>query len=215
MADVPFPLGSRTVHVPQLPALATLNWLLQKICQYCQSQSYVTTDSQCSSLSWCQPAFWAQDQIFVTVRHFRVCCCGAPSLMRGRVCRLQLLLVLASAVILGSDSRGTHDHILLFQIQYSPNLEGQVPVFIPQEQGGRVIPPRHWDGRSVGWLNCCWLSPTPSFLASVSSRSMTSSWSSLYNLGTDRTENTFQQLFCCCVRICCGNHVTAAEPLPT
>jgi hypothetical protein len=36
--------------------------------------------------------------------------------MRGRFCRLQLLLVLASAVILGSESRGTLDHILLSQI---------------------------------------------------------------------------------------------------
>jgi hypothetical protein len=35
----------------------------------------------------------------------------------GRVCRLQLLLVLASAVILGSESRGTRDHILLSQIR--------------------------------------------------------------------------------------------------
>jgi hypothetical protein len=29
----------------------------------------------------------------------RVCSCGAPSLTRGRVCRLQLLLTLTSAVI--------------------------------------------------------------------------------------------------------------------
>jgi hypothetical protein len=50
------------------------------------------------------------------------------SLTRGWVCRLQLLLFLASAVILRS--RGTHDHILLSQIRDSPNLEGQVPVFI-------------------------------------------------------------------------------------
>jgi hypothetical protein len=55
---------------------------------------------------------------------------GSP-LTRGRVCRLQLLLVLASAVILGSVSRrGTHDHILLSQIRDSPNLECRVPVFI-------------------------------------------------------------------------------------
>jgi hypothetical protein len=47
------------------------------------------------------------------------------------VCRLQLLLALASAVILRSESRGTHDHILLSQIRDSANLEGQVPVFIP------------------------------------------------------------------------------------
>jgi hypothetical protein len=38
-------------------------------------------------------------------------------LTRGRVCRLQLLLVLASAVILGFESRGTRDHILLPQIR--------------------------------------------------------------------------------------------------
>jgi hypothetical protein len=52
------------------------------------------------------------------------------SLTKERVCRLQLLLVLASAVILGSESRGTCDHILLSQIRDSPNLEGQVHVFI-------------------------------------------------------------------------------------
>jgi hypothetical protein len=47
--------------------------------------------------------------------------------MKGWVCHLQLLLVLASAVILRSKSRGTHD-ILLSQIRDSPNLEGQVPL---------------------------------------------------------------------------------------
>jgi hypothetical protein len=46
------------------------------------------------------------DHIFITVRQLRVCCCGALYLTRGLVCRLQLLLVLASAVILGSESRG-------------------------------------------------------------------------------------------------------------
>jgi hypothetical protein len=57
------------------------------------------------------------------------------SLMRGRVCRLQLLLGLASTVILRSESRGTHDQILLSHIQDSPNLVGHVPVFIS---------PRNW-----------------------------------------------------------------------
>jgi hypothetical protein len=54
-------------------------------------------------------------------RHFhywqlRSCFCGAPSLMRGRVCLLYMLLVLASAVFLGFESLGTRDHILLSQI---------------------------------------------------------------------------------------------------
>jgi hypothetical protein len=51
-------------------------------------------------------------------------------MMRGWVCRLQLLLVLASAFILRSESRGIHEHSLLSQIRDSLNLEGQVPVFI-------------------------------------------------------------------------------------
>jgi hypothetical protein len=52
------------------------------------------------------------------------------SVTRGGICRLQLLLILASAVILMSKSHGIHDPILLSQIRDSPNLEGQVPVFI-------------------------------------------------------------------------------------
>jgi hypothetical protein len=73
---------------------------------------------------------WAYDQNCITVRHLRVCWCGALSLTRERVCRLQLLLIFASAVILGSESRGTRDHILLSQIRESPTLEHQVPIFI-------------------------------------------------------------------------------------
>jgi hypothetical protein len=60
---------------------------------------------------------WAYGQIFITVRQLRVCWYGALSLTRRRVCRLQLLLDLASVVTLGSDSRWTRDHILLSQIR--------------------------------------------------------------------------------------------------
>jgi hypothetical protein len=56
-------------------------------------------------------------------------------LTRGWFCRLQLLLVLASAVILRSESRGTHNHILSSRIRDSPNLESQVPVFISPRTG--------------------------------------------------------------------------------
>jgi hypothetical protein len=106
-------------------------WLSVPFTLSSQSQSYDTTDSQSSaSLSWCKVPSGVQDQIFVTGRQLRVYSCGAPSLTRGRFCRLQLLLVLASTVVLGSESRGTHDHILLSQIRDSRNLEGQVPVFI-------------------------------------------------------------------------------------
>jgi hypothetical protein len=63
------------------------------------------TDGQSASLSSYQAPPGTQDQIFVTVRQLRVCWCGAPSVTSGRVCHLQLLLGLASAVILGSVGR--------------------------------------------------------------------------------------------------------------
>jgi hypothetical protein len=56
--------------------------------------------------------FGAYDQILIIVRQLRVCWFRAPSLTRGRFCRLQLLLVLASAIIFGSESRRTRGHIL-------------------------------------------------------------------------------------------------------
>jgi hypothetical protein len=62
----------------------------------------------------------AYDQILITVRHLQVCWCGSFSLTKERICRLQLLLDLASAVILGSESLGTRDHILLSQIRDFP-----------------------------------------------------------------------------------------------
>jgi hypothetical protein len=43
------------------------------------------------------------------------------------ICRLQLLLALASALILGSEFRGTHDHILLYQIRDSPTWRAGSP----------------------------------------------------------------------------------------
>jgi hypothetical protein len=49
-----------------------------------------------------------------------VCLFGAPSLTRGRVCRLQLLLVLASSAIFGSESRRTRGRILLSHIRDFP-----------------------------------------------------------------------------------------------
>jgi hypothetical protein len=71
-----------------------------------------------------------------TTSIFQLNTCGyspyvTSSLTRGLVCRLQLLLAFASAAILGPESRGTHDQILLSETRDSPNLEGQVLVFIP------------------------------------------------------------------------------------
>jgi hypothetical protein len=101
-----------------------------------QNHSYLTTGGlPANSSSWRQVPWDSRPELF------QLNTCGhsphaTSSLMRGWIRHLQLLLVLDSAVILRSESRGTRDHILLSQTRASPNLEGQVPVFIsPREQG--------------------------------------------------------------------------------
>jgi hypothetical protein len=64
--------------------------------------------------------------------------------MRGWVCHLQLLPVFASTVILRSEPNGTHDHILLPQIQGiqdSHNRQGPYPPPPRKEWPGYA--PRH------------------------------------------------------------------------
>jgi hypothetical protein len=118
----------------------------------------------------------AYEQIFVTVRQLWICWRRALSLTRERVSRLQLLPVLASAVILGSESRGTRDHILLSQILDSPTLESQVLVFIfPRNKVTQLYP------QALGSL---YFASFDSHVYSLLQRSC------LYYLGTDRTENT-------------------------
>jgi hypothetical protein len=69
---------------------------------------------------WITHPSGAYDRISITVRQLQVCWRGAFFLGRGRVCRLQMLLALASAVIFGSESLGTSDQILLSQIRDFP-----------------------------------------------------------------------------------------------
>jgi hypothetical protein len=61
--------------------------------------------------SWCQSTIRVRDQLLflleIFLRQLRVCYFVAPSLTRGRVCNLLLLLVLTTAVPLGCESRGT------------------------------------------------------------------------------------------------------------
>jgi hypothetical protein len=72
----------------------------------------------------------AYERIFVTVKTVTgLLMWGALSDDRTGL-SFTILLVLASAVILGSESRCTHDHILLSQILDSHNLEGQIPVLV-------------------------------------------------------------------------------------
>jgi hypothetical protein len=74
------------------------------------------TVSRSVSKSCCQAPSVDRDQIFITVWQLRPCFYAAPSLTRGRACLMYVLLGLASAVFLGSESLGTRHHILLTQI---------------------------------------------------------------------------------------------------
>jgi hypothetical protein len=79
----------------------------------------------------------------VNIHSFQLNTCSYSTLTRGWVCCLQVLLALASAVILRSKPRGTRDQILLSQIRDSPNLEGQVPYLCPPGTGWPSCSPRH------------------------------------------------------------------------
>jgi hypothetical protein len=72
-----------------------------------------------------------QDQIIVTIRQFRLRWCGAPSFNIERVCSLQLTMVLARAVTLGSNPTGLVT-IFYCLIWDSSTLEGHAPYLYPQ-----------------------------------------------------------------------------------
>jgi hypothetical protein len=133
----------------------------------------------------------AHDKIFLfSVWQLQVSWCGAPSLTRGLVCNLlvQLLPGLARAVTLESKSRRTQT-VFCCLIWDSPSLECQVPpIYIPQEQGGPVIPP------GTGFPFCRLLR-----LAGLRWRYSNQPphgsgnrlpLASVYNFETDQTENT-------------------------
>jgi hypothetical protein len=91
--------------------------------------------SQSVSKSWCRVPFGDHDQIFITVCHLRSCFCGAPSLTRGRICLLYMLLALTSAVFLGSESLGTRDRL-------STGIDSRA------EQSSSLLPATNQHGRS-------------------------------------------------------------------
>jgi hypothetical protein len=68
---------------------------------------------------------------------------GPPSLARGRVCRLQLLLDYDEAVIFCSKSRRTHEHILLSQIRDPPTWRVMSPYLYPSGAGWPSYIPGH------------------------------------------------------------------------
>jgi hypothetical protein len=109
------------------------------------------------------------------------------SLTRGWVCRLQLLLVLASLVILSSESRGAPDHILLSQIRESPNLKGQILVFISHRNRVAQLYTQALGSLFVAFYD------SQGYGRGIRTRLHTFGfprWYSWYSLGTDPTEIT-------------------------
>jgi hypothetical protein len=74
---------------------------------------------------------------FLWLGHLRSSCYETLSLTRGRVCNL----LLQFAITLQSKFRRTHDHILLSHLRILQLGGPGLCIYIPQEQGGPVIPP--------------------------------------------------------------------------
>jgi hypothetical protein len=109
-------LNSTRLHSTAVHCTALNNWTESSQSQS-QSQSHIETDCQSISKSWCGAHLGLMNRyVFITVWQLRSWFCGAPSLTRGRVCLLYMLLALASVVFLGSESLWTRDHIILSQI---------------------------------------------------------------------------------------------------
>jgi hypothetical protein len=85
-------------------------------------QSYFTTDGLLPISSFWRRAPWDSRPEYI-FSHLNTCGHSPyiiSSLTRRWVCHMLLLLALASVFILGSEFRGTHDHILLSQIRDFP-----------------------------------------------------------------------------------------------
>jgi hypothetical protein len=81
-----------------------------------RSQSHIATDGLSVRKSCFEPHLGFMTRYLLLFNSYGLVFCEAPSLTRRRVCLLYMLLVLASAVFLGSESLGSRDHILLSQI---------------------------------------------------------------------------------------------------
>jgi hypothetical protein len=197
MADIPFPLGSWTISSLSYQLLRATDhnrWTAVKVKIMLWP---MVIQPVCLGV---QHPSGAQDQIFVTVRQLRVCWRGAPSLMKGWVCRLQLLLTLTSAVILGSESRRMHDHTLLSQTP--PTWRERWPYLYPLRTGWPSCTFRHWIPSSPPMTRRA----TVEIFATVLVLLITS-WQELCR------KRHFPYLLHCCVHVCWGDHMIITEPL--
>jgi hypothetical protein len=140
----------------------------------------------------------AYDQIFITFRKLRVCCCGALSLTRERVCNLQLLLVSPAQSILGPSPAGFVTIFYCLRFETPPTWRARSPYLYPPETGWPSYNPRHWVPSSSPPTTC---RATVEVFEPASTRAsdQISQWFSLYSPDTDRRKNTaskISSIFC-------------------
>jgi hypothetical protein len=93
----------------------------------------VTTDGQSASPSWCWAPVWAHDHLLIFfVRQLLVLDVGRPLWREDGS-------VICSAVTLWSESRRTHNRILLSHLKLPKRRKPGLHIYIPQAQGGPVI----------------------------------------------------------------------------
>jgi hypothetical protein len=98
-------------YMPQSKSVVRAIYIYNFACRHSTvSQNHVTTNGQSCCLAVRHPSR-AYEQTVIIVIELRVSWCGAPSLTGGQVCSLQLVLDLASATILGSESGRTRSYL--------------------------------------------------------------------------------------------------------
>jgi hypothetical protein len=120
------PITTLCCLIRDWPGYAYGHWVLTRLFKI-QIHRFCTTIGQSDSLSWYQTTIWDLRPIFVYFpwKLFLDRCafyCGGAPYNEG--------MIMGCWPFLGSDSRGTHDHVLLSEFWGCHNLEGQVPVFI-------------------------------------------------------------------------------------
>jgi hypothetical protein len=112
------PPKSQQLHSNVIVSLHMLE--LKDMTHQTQNQCYFTTEGLLANLPGDRPPSRAPDQFYFRFRQLLACCYGEPSVTRGQVCNLQLLLGLALAAPLVYAVRGTHGQNLLFSFCDSP-----------------------------------------------------------------------------------------------
>jgi hypothetical protein len=110
-----------------------------------QSQSYFTTDGLPPISSWRQPPWDSRPTFFFQLNSCSYSPYVTSSLTRGKVCRLQLLLSLASAdPIRGPNPAGLMTKFDCLRFETHPTWRARSPYLYPPGTGWPNYTPRHW-----------------------------------------------------------------------